>query len=415
MDIQTYALLKKYIDSQNNTQNHNSLTGLQGGSSGERYHLTQAQSIVVGNTSGTNTGDQTASGVSSTPSTYVPSTNVQQSIEYLGNYLVNPSKPLNGVYSGINLSTVFADAAAFHNAILAGDFSKIRVGDYWPISLTGSFRDVSSYTVPSGITYYSDSGLTTSAGTTSTTYEGIYYSATAISFTISSTTYYVAIGSCLTYFVRTLSNAVLNLEVAGINPYINYGDTAFSQNHVLLISRDCLPVTLKMRAENSLWYNTGATNPWLGSALYETLNNVTYGLLPLIAASNIGSYIYTGPNSNGMRWLGEVKAPGVSTPTSWSWVNRGRIFLPTEAEIWNQLVYTNNSSCRGLNNQIDIFKGSSRHIVKGLGNGGSRYNWWSASAIVGNATYFASVISGGYPSYNGASYSFGVPACFLLS
>ena len=38
---------------------HNDLLGLQGGSSTERYHLTAAQATVVGNTTGTNTGDNT--------------------------------------------------------------------------------------------------------------------------------------------------------------------------------------------------------------------------------------------------------------------------------------------------------------------------------------------------------------------
>jgi hypothetical protein len=36
---------------------HNDLVGIQGGSATERYHLTQAQALVVQNTSGTNTGD----------------------------------------------------------------------------------------------------------------------------------------------------------------------------------------------------------------------------------------------------------------------------------------------------------------------------------------------------------------------
>lgn len=38
---------------------HNNLTGIQGGTTGEYYHLTSAQETVVGNTSGTNTGDIT--------------------------------------------------------------------------------------------------------------------------------------------------------------------------------------------------------------------------------------------------------------------------------------------------------------------------------------------------------------------
>ena len=39
---------------------HNDLAGLQGGAAGEYYHLTSAQATVVGNTSGTNTGDNSA-------------------------------------------------------------------------------------------------------------------------------------------------------------------------------------------------------------------------------------------------------------------------------------------------------------------------------------------------------------------
>lgn len=39
---------------------HNSLGGKQGGTTNEYYHLTSAQNTVVGNTSGTNTGDQTS-------------------------------------------------------------------------------------------------------------------------------------------------------------------------------------------------------------------------------------------------------------------------------------------------------------------------------------------------------------------
>lgn len=40
---------------------HNNLSGLQGGTTGEYYHITSAQNTVVGNTSGTNTGDNTYS------------------------------------------------------------------------------------------------------------------------------------------------------------------------------------------------------------------------------------------------------------------------------------------------------------------------------------------------------------------
>lgn len=51
--------VEDYVDGSH--QDHNDLNGLQGGDAGEYYHMTQEQSIVLGNTSGENTGDQSAS------------------------------------------------------------------------------------------------------------------------------------------------------------------------------------------------------------------------------------------------------------------------------------------------------------------------------------------------------------------
>jgi hypothetical protein len=44
---------------------HNDLVGLQGGAANEYYHLTAAQSTIMGNTSGTNSGDETKSTIES--------------------------------------------------------------------------------------------------------------------------------------------------------------------------------------------------------------------------------------------------------------------------------------------------------------------------------------------------------------
>jgi hypothetical protein len=49
---------------------HNDLAGLQGGSATERYHMTAAEATVVGNTSGTNTGDNSANTSSVAKSLY---------------------------------------------------------------------------------------------------------------------------------------------------------------------------------------------------------------------------------------------------------------------------------------------------------------------------------------------------------
>ena len=348
-------------------------------------------------------------------------------LDYLGlqrfwdtvNALKADKAPFNHSFDGKDLSTVFESATAFHNALASGDFSKIRVGDYWPLSLSGTFRDYGAYTVPSGTAYFTDAALTTSGGTTSAKIEGQYESATAVKFKVSGSDVYCAIGDCLDYFERTCNNAVVNLEVAGINNYWRYGDfgdlTGNNKPHITFVSRDCLPFTMRMRKANSVWENTEETNPWRGSALFKTLNDPDHGVVKLIAATDVGAYMYAGPNGGGMRAIMEVKASGATTATSWGWADRGKLFLPFESEIWGHGVWGGNSGYTlGVNLQLPIFIGTRRHISKGIGNGASRNTWWTASSNSGHAASFCYVNNYGYPNYSNALHAFGAPVCFVM-
>ena len=230
---------------------------------------------------------------------------------------------------GRNLKDVFGTAAALHTAVSAGDFSRIRIGDYWPVTLSGTYRDFSAYTCPGGTAYYSDAGLGIYVGTTAQSCEAAYVNATCCSVTVGGATCYVSTALCSAYFDRTFSDTVFKMEVAGINPFFNYGDTALAVAHLLFCSADLIAQTVRMRAGNGLWQDAAAANPWLGSALFATLNNASYGLLPLLAASDIGAYLYGGPNGKGMRCLAELKGSGVAAATGMSWIDRGKLFLPT--------------------------------------------------------------------------------------
>ena len=83
---------------------HNDLAGLQGGSSTERYHITQAEAIVVGNTSGTNTGDDT--GLISTHwhdysvITNTPDLSVYQSISGFTGYTATTQPIVDAAFTG---------------------------------------------------------------------------------------------------------------------------------------------------------------------------------------------------------------------------------------------------------------------------------------------------------------------------
>lgn len=281
------------------------------------------------------------------------------------------SKPRNGLFNGRNLKEVFGNAAAFAAAVFAGDFSQIEDGDYWPLTLNGSIHD---YSLSSDYT-------------------------------------------------KTINETII-LEVM-VNPYYKYGDAgkiADGAPHLLMFSRDLLPWTLKFRSADTTWYNSASNpdstkNPWLGSALYETLNNTTDGLLKLILQSELGSYVHKGPNNLGMRSLMETKAAGATSATGWAWYNRGVLFLPTEKEVWGNATFSKgDGTAQGAALQLPLFMGSRRHIVKGLGNGGSRATWGCESASEGSASTITYVNTNGHPYYNTAAYTWiGCPVCFLIA
>lgn len=269
--------------------------------------------------------------------------------------------PSNGTYDGKDLSTVFADAAAFHTAVNSGDFSKIHIGDYWPITVNGTYHD------------------------------------------------------CAANSDKTI-NALMKMEVAAINPYLRFGDTELNRQHVLLCSRDCMPPTLQYRSENSTWYDTTQVNPWLGSALYATLNDADNGIVKLVEATDIGAYIFKGPNNKGMRAYLETMAAGAGVPTTGAWSDRGVLFLPEEMEVYGSKIRSPkpNTIADMLYNQWPIFAGSGRHIIKGSGNGGGRCAWWLESAC--SAATFCNVYHNGFANTNyAANTGIRVPLCFLFA
>lgn len=263
----------------------------------------------------------------------------------------------NYTYDGHDLSQMFT-AAELHQKVSSGDFSGIQNGDYWPITLNGTIKDYAS-------------------GET-----------------------------------KTLRNAIFKLE-ANIQVYKQYGDVAVP-NHILFCSRDLLPWAVKMRSADTTWYNDSETNPWRGSHLFQTLNAAD-GVLPLVAATGIGAHMYTGPNGGGMRFLLETKATGATAAVSWGWGDRGKLFLPTEREVWGQDILSEHTWGGGAAVQWPVFAGSLKHIIKGLGNGGSRYSWWCQSSYAGSAAHFAIVDDAGLPSAAGAATTGpSAPLCFLF-
>ena len=218
----------------------------------------------------------------------------------------------------------------------------------------------------------------------------------------------IHIGDYKTITLTTGEKVVM--EVAGIDQYYKCGDTAIG-HHIDFISRDAL--------KGAKQYNTTATNngtadkkcPWLASALYSELNGTVYNTLP----TDLKPYIIE------KRALLEERygsAGNLTTDSGWSWQNAGKLWLPTEVEVfgcthWSQQGY--GSGGGGCNMQYPIFIGGSKHLIKGDGNGGSRCNWWELSAHDGSATYVCYVNGSGGAGHASAAYTdIRAPLCFRI-
>ena len=213
--------------------------------------------------------------------------------------------------------------------------------------------------------------------------------------------------------ITLTTGEVVIMEVAGIDTYYKCGDSTIG-HHIDFISRDCLRGA---RVFNSTDTNNGTEaepNPWRASELFAALNNTTDGVITTLP-SDLQNVIIE------KRALLETRysASGALTePTGWAWNNSGKLWLPTEAEVWGRSVWSSatwGNGGGGQNIQYPIFMGGAKHIIKGDGNGGGRCAWWESSVRTGSSTYVCSVGHGGVAGGHVASdATVRVPLCFRI-
>lgn len=248
----------------------------------------------------------------------------------------NNNEPHNYAFDGLDLSKVFVDADALQAALANEDYENIHIGDYWPVTLNGTYRDYGNMTVPAGTTYYSDEEMTTAAGTTSdiiiptlngdANYIGSHKPFNTIK--ISNVNYYVPWNSCLEYQERTLSNAIMKFEVAGINQYWRYGDSGTitgNKPHLLLSARDGLPHTLKQRKCNETWENQRIeTFEGDGSTSVFTVSQAKIGTMGYVFVDGVKKTYntdYTFDRRNGKVTFKTGKIPAAGTTVTIEYID----------------------------------------------------------------------------------------------
>ena len=213
--------------------------------------------------------------------------------------------------------------------------------------------------------------------------------------------------------ITLTTGEVVIMEAAGIDQYYNCGDPAIG-HHVDFISRDCLAGSRRMNAANNNNGTAAEKNPWLASELYQVLNDETTGIFAKLP-SDLKPYIITKRAVLEERYS---TAGAVAADIGWSWKNMGKLWLPTEVEVFGHHAWSEPGYCTGgggCNLQYPIFMGGAKHIIKGDGNGGSRCFWWEASADRTTATNFCIVSNVGVASDSSASNTgLCAPLCFRI-
>ena len=175
---------------------------------------------------------------------------------------------------------------------------------------------------------------------------------------------------------------------------------------------------------------TGTEYPWLASDLYLFLNSLagqipnSTGLNPAVKHVDYtqGGVFYYLPTAlknviveKRAMLPKRYSASGLlSDDNAWGWENIGKLWLPTEAEVYGMPVWGGKGgyAVGGSAVQYPIFIGTMNRIK---GRYGSRYNWWVLSVCSGNTTYWCSVYYDGLAYvYNASATYIAAPVCFRI-
>lgn len=227
----------------------------------------------------------------------------------------------------------------------------------------------------------------------------------------------------------TIAAQAFNAQIAGIDTYWGYGDTAIV-HHIDFITKTCMNTAIQWQPNDNNNGTADQANPWLTSKLYAVLNGVNNystnaynsvahgvdasagGILQLLPAALQNAIIQK-------RQLLESRysVSGLLTSSNtWSWADMGKLWLPNEFEVYGSQVWSHVYS-NGNAVQYPLFAGAAGYKGRLKTNsGGSRVYWWLSAAYSGVSTYACSVISNGTAIHvTCSSTGICVPLCFRIA
>lgn len=222
----------------------------------------------------------------------------------------------------------------------------------------------------------------------------------------------------------TSNNVQLEARIIGINTYKKYGDVEVG-NHIDFWAG----LWPTKKAINPANYNNGTSvslYPWLASDAYLYANSLS-GQIPSTATANPtltavdytsgGIYYYLPAALKSViaekRLLLERRYTSgslLTDSTSWGWTSIGKIWFPTEREVYGVPVLGNKEYAVGGCVQYPFFANCMNMLAFG------RTNWWVITPRAGNSQGWCEVGSSGnaYDSFVSGS-NVAAPVCFRIA
>ena len=209
------------------------------------------------------------------------------------------------------------------------------------------------------------------------------------------------------YIPFSMGGNAIKAQIAGIDTYKEYGNVAVG-HHIDFISSDCYPTQVQWNTTDINNGSAADAAPWMVCNLKNVINTTWYGYLPAALQAQIIE----------KRLHIETRYTSGSTltdSTSWAWNNIGKLWVPSEFEVYGSIVWGTKGYSQNGSVQYPIFAGNSDKRIKNQGDGGYRCDWWLLSVRGGSSTYCCDVHTTGLATYTSASTATSyAPVCFRI-
>ena len=155
-------------------------------------------------------------------------------------------------------------------------------------------------------------------------------------------------------------------QIAGIDTYYETNYPAITYHHIDFITKDCHPTIIQWNTSNNNNGTSSNRNPWKASRVCGWLNNTVYNTLP----ENLKNKIVS------KDWLLEYRystSGALTDSNTWEWGTLGKLWLPTETEVYGTCVWGTKGYSVGTSIQYPLF--ANRGKIKHAGKDGERCYW----------------------------------------